>query len=988
MSSLKCLVWNVRGLRDKSKRNAVMTYLKAQHAQVMVLVETHLTGQLMLSLKKPWLGWVYQAPYSAYSRGVAILVAKTTQFVMLTLRSDPQGKFLFIHCRLNGLEVLILAIYIPPPFQFHVINEGLDFMAQFPTIPALWMGDFNAVLDNHLDRTSLTSPIDNTPSPTRFGKLLGEMGLIDAWRSRHPLTKEFTCFSATHNTMSRIDLILISNTLAPNLKKAGMSPRILSDHTPCWIELEAGSPSSSFTWRLNPFWLSAVPGLEVMGEEWEFFFRVNTGTAPLDIVWDMFKTHARMLLAQKITRHKHTSNDVIRQAELAMADVDKAFSDHPSTETANRVKLQMRIVNGLHFERAERKIFYIKQKVYECGERAGRLLAYLAHMEHKPPTVVALRDHTGDLIQDPDGVVDVFRAFYASLYSSKTDKSKQEITDFLSNIAFTQLTSSQIEILEAPISKDDVAEAMSHLASSKAPGSDGLPLEFYNTYSEILTPKLHELFNYMFDSGSLPKSMNEAFIVLILKPGKDPTLPESYRPISLLQLDIKILAKVLALRMNKVILSLIHPDQTGFMPTKNTAFNLRRLYMNLQARHDQMGTRVVVSLDAAKAFNSVEWEYLWGCLARFGFGPKFTRWIQLLYQAPSARILINGKASQTFPLTRGTRQGCPLSPLLYALAVEPLATALREHPRVRGLSRGPLVEKISLYADDMLLYLEDSGDSLLTALDIIKQFGTYSGLKINWEKSQILPVDLGVPTETQVSSPLMRVSEITYLGIKITRTPVDYIRLNLEPLFQILKSKIQLWSRLPLGIMGRVNLTKMILLPKFLYVFWHAPVYIPLRFFKTIEVILNTFVWGKARHKLSWQVLKNPTDLGGTALPDYNLYYLAAQLSHFFHIDKSDKERFMLLIGSQTAKMHIHPFQLILRENRDRNGTEGCGDRGLLYTYCKIWEIVGRKLKIPSTHRHHCGTTQAYLNYYTYLITSCGSLEGLFFWQTYTPGQY
>lgn len=68
-----------------------MTYLKAQQAQVMVLVETHLTGQLMLSLKKPWLGRVYQAPYSAYSRGVVILVAKTTQFVMLTLRSDPRA---------------------------------------------------------------------------------------------------------------------------------------------------------------------------------------------------------------------------------------------------------------------------------------------------------------------------------------------------------------------------------------------------------------------------------------------------------------------------------------------------------------------------------------------------------------------------------------------------------------------------------------------------------------------------------------------------------------------------------------------------------------------------------------------------------------------------------------------------------------------------------------------------------------------------------
>lgn len=95
MSTLKCLTWNVQGLRAKPKRNAAMAYLKAQHVDITVLVETHLTGQLLLSLKKPWVGWVYQAPYSAYSRGIALLVAKTAQFFVLSLRSDPQGKFLF-----------------------------------------------------------------------------------------------------------------------------------------------------------------------------------------------------------------------------------------------------------------------------------------------------------------------------------------------------------------------------------------------------------------------------------------------------------------------------------------------------------------------------------------------------------------------------------------------------------------------------------------------------------------------------------------------------------------------------------------------------------------------------------------------------------------------------------------------------------------------------------------------------------------------------
>lgn len=100
--------------------------------------------------------------------------------------------------------------------------------------------------------------------------------------------------------------------------------------------------------------------------------------------------------------------------------------------------------------------------------------------------------------------------------------------------------------------------------------------------------------------------MQEAVIIVLPKPGRDPMLPESYRPISLLPVDTKILAKVLATRLSTMISSLIHQDQTGFIPGKSTAINLRRLYLNLQIPSDYQGSRVICSLDADKAFDSVE----------------------------------------------------------------------------------------------------------------------------------------------------------------------------------------------------------------------------------------------------------------------------------------------------------------------------------------------------------------------------------------------
>lgn len=120
---------------------------------------------------------------------------------------------------------------------------------------------------------------------------------------------------------------------------------------------------------------------------------------------------------------------------------------------------------------------------------------------------------------------------------------------------------------------EEIETAISSFARSKSSGSNGLPIEFYSQYSEVITPKLLALYNEMFQSLSLPPSMREATIVLIPKPGKDPGYPESYRPISLLQVDIKILTKTLSIRLNQFILSLIHPDQAGFMPGCNTSFN-------------------------------------------------------------------------------------------------------------------------------------------------------------------------------------------------------------------------------------------------------------------------------------------------------------------------------------------------------------------------------------------------------------------------------
>lgn len=125
-------------------------------------------------------------------------------------------------------------------------------------------------------------------------------------------------------------------------------------------------------------------------------------------------------------------------------------------------------------------------------------------------------------------------------------------------------------------------------------------------------------------------------------------------------MEVKILASILATRLAAVITSLIHEDQSGFMPGRATRFNLRRLANWISEVQDRPEAHLLLSLDAEKAFDAVHWPFMWQTLQRLGFGLNLISWVKLLYRAPMARVRVNGAMSAEFAIERGTRQGCPL----------------------------------------------------------------------------------------------------------------------------------------------------------------------------------------------------------------------------------------------------------------------------------------------------------------------------------------
>ncbi len=258
------------------------------------------------------------------------------------------------------------------------------------------------------------------------------------------------------------------------------------------------------------------------------------------------------------------------------------------------------------------------------------------------------------------------------LYKAETDFDEPICKQYLYKLELDK------EFLEAPLSMEELHVSLKSLQKGKSPGLDGLPPELYLEIWDLVGTLMLNSFNFAIEHGVFHKDQKTSLISLLLKKGKDPLDCSSYSPISLIPCDLKIYAKVFASRMEKVIHSLIKEDQTGFIKGRNASDNMCQLFHILDFADSHLSPCAVFSLDAEKAFDRLEWNYMWAVLQCFGFGEHFISMIKTLYHSPAASVITGNIISPSFPLQRGTRQGCPLSPLLFCLSLEPLAQAIRK----------------------------------------------------------------------------------------------------------------------------------------------------------------------------------------------------------------------------------------------------------------------------------------------------------------------
>ena len=354
-----------------------------------------------------------------------------------------------------------------------------------------------------------------------------------------------------------------------------------------------------------------------------------------------------------------------------------------------------------------------------------------------------------------------------------------ESSDWKADIGRLQLNQISLQeagMLELPFSEAEVQAALLDLNGDKAPSPDGFTLAFWQNCWDFAKEEILDMFKEFYEQNVFLKSLNNTFLVLLPKKGGAEDLGD-FRPISLLGGLYKLLAKVLANRLKKVIGRVVSPDQNAFVKGRQIldASLIANEVIDDWQKNGEKG--LICKLDIEKAYDSINWQFLMKVMQKMGFGPKWLSWMWWCISTAKYSVMVNGVPTGFFSSSKGLRQGDPLSPYLFVMGMEVLSILIRRAVEggfisgcnfQRGRGRAVHITYL-LFADDTIVFCEAKNEHLTHLSWILFWFEAASGLRINLAKNEIILV-----------GEVEEVNEmVVELGCRVGQLPAIYLGLPL-----------------------------------------------------------------------------------------------------------------------------------------------------------------------------------------------------------------
>ena len=350
-----------------------------------------------------------------------------------------------------------------------------------------------------------------------------------------------------------------------------------------------------------------------------------------------------------------------------------------------------------------------------------------------------------------------------------------------------------------------------------------------------------KLFNNFREYNKLNESQLGGIITCIPKGDKIRNELKNWRPITLLNSTYKLSSAILANCLKQDLNKLIYTDQKGFVKDRFIGENIRLTYDIIDHCNKNKINGLIVLIDYEKAFDSINWDFITKTLKLFNIGDNIIQWITSLQVNSYSHIVQNGNMSKKVLLHRGCRQGDPVSPYIFVLAAEIMAAAIRENADIKGINIFEREQKISLYADDTMLYLAAQEKSLNQALSTLQEFKLISGLKINIEKTKIIKIGAWGDSRTTFCQEffLIWTTDFTSLGITFDTD-------NMNRITEINSTKI--WTPRLLTPLGKITIIKSLLISKFTHILLSLPSPKSEKMAE-IEKTFQNFLWGSKPRK-------------------------------------------------------------------------------------------------------------------------------------------
>lgn len=395
------------------------------------------------------------------------------------------------------------------------------------------------------------------------------------------------------------------------------------------------------------------------------------------------------------------------------------------------------------FEVLAKKEMFWRQRSKELWLQAGdqntRYFHACASSRRRRNQFSRLKNAEGNWVDWETGLAEVIEGYYRELFTESNISCSRVIGCIDKGIS-----RDQNEMLLESVTTKEVKQALFQMNPDKSPGPDGFNPGFYQKYWDIVGSDVVQMVTQIFDTGEFPLHLAETHICLIPKK-LQPEIVGDLRPIALCNVIYKVVSKVIANRMKKVLPSVISDTQSAFLPGRLITDNIMvsfEIMHYLKRRTKGKEGYMAVKLDMSKAYDRIEWNFLRAVLGKMGFAERLINLVMNCVNKVSYKILVGGKEIGPIIPGRGLRQGDPLSPYLFIICAEGFSSLIRDFERsgmIQGckISRGaPLITHM-LFADDSYVYCKANVEGANNLVDLLNLFQQASGQQVNLNKSSV-----------------------------------------------------------------------------------------------------------------------------------------------------------------------------------------------------------------------------------------------------------